>query len=101
MTISMWIELSFKAGKALKAAGHEVWTRRMAFDHEHVLAEAWYVFSSDGTKSWAFNTYDRSLGRRQKATTVREHTLADEKVVERRRKRLVSRGYQQLEEGVQ
>ena len=83
----------------LLAAGHEVWTRRLAFDHDHVTAEAWYVFAADGQRAWSFNTYDRSLGKRQKPTTVREHALADEADRERRTKRLVRRGYHQLGEG--
>jgi hypothetical protein len=84
---------------ALVGAGHEVWTRRMTFDHAHVVAEAWYVFSSCGKKAWSFNTYDRSLGKRQKASTTREHTLANEFEIAKRKARLTKKGYSLFEGG--
>lgn len=76
--------------------GHEVWVRRMNFDHAHVLAEAWYVVAPDGRKAWSFNTYDRSLGRRQKASVLREHLLADDKALNARRSRLQKKGYSRI-----
>ena len=62
--------------------------------------EAWYVFANDGTKAWSFNTYDRSLGRRQKPTTVREHSFEDQATADKRRKRLEANGYARFEVAV-
>ncbi len=84
--------------EALKAESRAIWVRRMKFDHAHVLAESWIVVAKDGRSTRSFNTYDRSLGRRQKLDkAVRVHSIADDADLDRRVKRFEKNGYKRWE----